>query len=612
MSDQNLDIVINLITKGDASGALKELQKIKAASSGMGGESGEHAADNFSEKFEHKLKHHMANIAGKFAGIPGVGGLVSGFGIAGAAASIGFGLLERSIDAVVEHYKKLKEETAELVKLHQELREAGADEKLIVPMAEHVKLLAQRMGGDLKAATTAATDGLRGNFDALRKLGIVIDDDLPLVKQLEQAMSRLRMEGRDSLYEIENAAHLAAAAVADIKKQSDDATAALQKNLAQIQRNKAAFDRATGNKEGADIADIEASVLEGKTSRGDADQQINALKTRNATARFNAEYATKQTEIGKYKGAIDAEQGGMGAGAEDLQERERIVETLNELRRVESLASTVQKKIDARVEASFGKGKTEDEYRKFLSTINPELAAGALGPLDELAKERAGHENTTAGLRSQLPVGRNNLSAETEALNKLRPEIVKAQNEAYGRINAHMEKIAELEADIAEAQKAHEEELRKLAAEGRGKSAENKGRLSKLAGSYLAAAGKDFTGTNSTALPPELKGRRFHRDANGEIIFDDEASTAAPRPQWQGAPRQPPTRRDQLNAEADRYHQQFLDALETGNQQGAESWDRMIKAKEKELDLLEGCTAALESHDRAIADMQIRINDLKV
>jgi chromosome segregation ATPase len=273
-----------------------------------------------------EIQKRIATMVGQFTGIGGLGGAFGAGGAAGGAMALGLAGIDKGIELIVEKFKQLEDrlsataelsgalqqtqtfnpayladlekaaehlsdanhKTEEWLKTLAELHRKGADEKTIGALSIQVKELAKLMGGDLKRATAEVTAELEGNFEGLRKLGIVIDETQTHSEALAEAQRQVALRSTEmgnaaessasGLRELKIAAELSASAISEITKESNAATTALDKTLAAIKRNKAEADHALGKKESADVAEIQADVAEGKMSKAEGDKRIAALR----------------------------------------------------------------------------------------------------------------------------------------------------------------------------------------------------------------------------------------------------------------------------------------------------------------------------------------------
>jgi hypothetical protein len=461
-------MAVSMAAQARGTAALKAAAE---AGNKIGEEAGKHATDSFGKNFglSPVVMEHIGTIIGKQFGMTGLGTAFLSGGFVGTGLALGLNLIHAAVEAMSEDDKVLEE-------LNEQLKEI---EKHSGPghganlTADDLKKLAAVMAGDAKAASKAWTDAMAGNFTTVHALGIATTATKTRTEQLGEALQTLRTDGASDLYELGNAAINAAAEIAAIKTAAEDAQKAIEKTSAAIDRAAATRERAAGNEQGADLAEIEARVAEGGISRAEADKKIASIKQAGlARSHINAQDDRRQ-KIAAANEGVEEIQSTFADQAKDTGERERIIQLLSELQRRTALTKEIQQKIDAIVSASFGPGKTEDEYKKFLATLPAGQSAEMLGTLGGLDKHLAQAKVEEGSIREQLPAGRDNLNAEVQWMNENGPKIRKEQEAAYRRMIDLMDKINSLESEMRAADAEFGQKIRQSTAEGRAKDATN-------------------------------------------------------------------------------------------------------------------------------------------
>jgi hypothetical protein len=445
--------------------------ELESAAHEAGAAAGKHASDSFGKNFglSPVVLEHIGTIIGKQFGMTGLGTAFLSGGFVGTGLALGLNLIHTAVEAMSKDDKALEEINEQL----KEIEKHSGPGKGASLTADDLKKLADIMAGDAKAASKAWTDAMAGNFTALRSLGIITTDTKSRIRQLDEALQTLRTDGASGLDELANAAANAAAEIDAIKTNAKNAEEALAKTNAAIDRAAATRERAAGNEQGADIAEIEARVAEGGISRTEADKKIATIKQAAlARSHINAQDDRRQ-KIGAANSGVEDIQSTFADQAKDTAEREHLIELLSELQRRSSITKQIQQQIDAIVSASFGPGKTEEEYKKFLATLNPGQSADALATLGGLDKQLAHAKAGEDSIRSQLPEGRDNLNAEVQWMNENGPKIRKQQEDAYRRMIDLMDKINALESEMRQADAEFGQKIRQGNAEERGKDATN-------------------------------------------------------------------------------------------------------------------------------------------
>lgn len=317
--------------------ALKGSSQVVQAAAEAGEKVGEEVGKGVGSKLDSAIQRALASVAGRLSGLPGIGNLLGAGGLLGAGVGAGIGLVEKGIDVLIAKFTELQERMKVTADVATQLRQVqayspgvlrqyqeaadrladvnhnatkwlgtmgaiarmGSDPATVQKLTGHVKELANLLDGDLATATKIVTDGLQGNYEGYRLVGIAIDSQLSSVHAMASAQQQVAarqsefanaaVSSAPKLRQMQAAAEAVAAGINMIKTASDEAAASLQRMLAEIEQTKGDNIRKLDAEEKLALLGVDKQFAQGNITREQADARKAAIQQDFAGRRLGEE-----------------------------------------------------------------------------------------------------------------------------------------------------------------------------------------------------------------------------------------------------------------------------------------------------------------------------------
>lgn len=353
--------------------------------------------------------------------------------------------------------------TARWLDTFRQLHQLGAGEH-IQQLGEHVKVLAQKMGGDLKGATAIAAAELSGNWEPLKQFGVVVDKDAPLPKKLEQAGVQFATKKRSSAGDIHDASSRARSLLRETEREMQQNSGLMNQKIASLSRAQTDREQQRATQDRARLSSIQDQLRDGQITPAKADEQVFDLKKSSLTEKFGSRRETLFKQKEEYQGQMEEQSAALGQMAREIEESETIVKQLT------TLGGADQDSI-----MKFAKFR-DILFRKNNGTMNGadvmEMQKLASGETGNRLRQQFGNNlespeafatfQQKAAILNQLPENRRDLGIEQAFLNASKDQFNAIAGRTYERIKRFQERMNELDRSIDQGEQQLGEALQKL------------------------------------------------------------------------------------------------------------------------------------------------------